>query len=208
MVCTLACMCPTTVFPQSSSIVFIADYFDKDQNRISSELLPRTVSLRIRLIPGSTFGEVTSLPIASITAGIGETMTLDLEQMRVEVERSATTLTAEATQAGLSITPAATRIARLGTFVYDAKTQKGMSSSFRDGARGDALNLVYFDQPCKLTGTRNQRGVKGIYSVEVKAAGFHLLRATQEKPNGIRITASSLPQSVYLGIFPFGDMRK
>jgi hypothetical protein len=214
MVWALTCTCPPTAFPQAPSteeirtIEFKAAYFDKDQNRISNNSLPKTVLLKIRLIPGSTFGEVTSLPIASITARIGETTSLDLEQMRLEIERSATTLTPEATKAGLAIAPRATRIARLGTFVYDPETQKGMTSGFRSGARGEAFNLVYFDRPSKLTGVRSQRGMKGTYSVEVKTAGFHFLKAVQETPTGIRVAASAVPQDIYLGITPFGDMRK
>ena len=48
------------------AVKFQAAYFDKDQNRISSEYLPETILFKIRLIPGSTFGKVTAPPITSV----------------------------------------------------------------------------------------------------------------------------------------------
>ncbi len=188
------------------AVKFRAVYFDKDQNRIGGEFLPETILFKIRLIPGSTFGEVTAPPITSIPVRIGETATLDLEAIRREVERSAAALTREASSGGLSIVPSETRIARLGTFAYGAESARGMASGFRT-ERGERLYVVYFDRPCALTGVRHERGTTATYDVKVSISGFNWLKVAQETPTSIRITLLASPAPVVLGLLPFGENR-
>ena len=88
------------------SLTFRPAYFDKDQNPLgSASLLPRTVLFQVPLIAGDISGTITSPPVVSLTAQIGEIAKLELGQIRKTVDQFTTTLTRRASDTGLVIDP-------------------------------------------------------------------------------------------------------
>ena len=184
-----------------SAVTFQTAYFDADENRISGATLPASLTLRIRLIPGSTFGPVTSSAAADIPVRIGESATFDLNQIRRDVERSAAPLSPEASGAGLAVVPKETRIARVATIAYDAQSGEGMYTGFRT-AKGDSVYIVYFDRPCQLTGVTRQQGRQDTYNVKVDAPGFSWLKIVMESPVRGRTMLLAPSEPVVLGLTP------
>jgi hypothetical protein len=204
---------PSVARSEDDSLVrvvsFRPGYFSpRDQREITEPSLPRSVMLQLPLIAGSTVGAFTSPPVVSEAVSVGKLVAVDLERLRVDVERVAVPITPEASRAGLRVTPQETKFARVATLVFHPKTRENLGlAGLWEPSAGWRLTLVYFDRPCKLTGILRTAGeAETHYDVHMTKPGFHLLK-TEHQPSSIdRVTGTSAASRVQFRIWPFAYM--
>jgi hypothetical protein len=197
---------PVTVSRQAlpQTVTFQPTYLDSDRNPVTDASLPEVLSLRMAVIAGDVAGAASTEPVFWFDVRIGESARLRLSQKKTAIDAAAAPLTKAAADAGLAITPADTRIARLATITTSAG-DPGKSiggTGFLGAAAGDALLMVYFDRPCTLSGVARRRGSMVTYNIEIATSGVHLIRLVRDTPSTARAIASPMPEKLFLGITP------
>jgi len=120
-----------------------------------------------------------------------QTVRLDFAELRTQLEEQSTTITNAAVADGLKIEPADTRFGRVATSigVPDSRITKWRIGFHDNTAWKDALLLVFFDRPCRLTGTLpDAGGIIDSVDATVTAAGLVWLRV-----HGAQITSAAAP---------------
>ncbi|HEV8331435.1 MAG TPA: hypothetical protein VGQ22_08455 [Steroidobacteraceae bacterium] len=127
--------------------------------------------------------------------------TLDLEALTPTADEHAQPLIMPALARGFRVEPVETRIARVGTYSYDAETGDALGfSGFIDPADRQLLTLIYVDRPCRLYGTiRLEESKVADLDARASTAGFHWLKINDQDPAHQRIVlAPPLPEVTHL----------
>lgn len=153
------------------------EYLGPDKIALAANYLPDDVVLLFPYIAGGIFGNPVSSPLFVVRLTGRQDFTLDLAKAEKEVEEHATMLNDTWLERGLTIKPTTTRLARVGTFAFDAITRKEIGAGgFIDGASRDYLTLVYVDRACHINGSFVSDKVVYKHDIYLSKAGFHWIR--------------------------------
>jgi hypothetical protein len=189
--------------PLAGKLQFRSVYLDDEDRPAIFGALPGDVMLRFEFIAGRFAGSVNTKKRLVVAARIDAPAQLDLDEVRAAAEPLAAVLSREALDAGLAMTPADARLARLATVAYDPMTRRGVGSTvFRSAATHESLVFVYFDRACRLAGTVRGRGAEITYDVKVDAPGLRMVKITRESPTRYAATLVGLPEQIILRIVP------
>jgi hypothetical protein len=147
-------------------------------------------------VPGGIFGAPNYPPPIAKDLGKATTVPIHLTALRDALDTQAATIAAAAAKAGWKIEPADTRFARLATTIVTADKARGpFWVGFVDSASKNKLLLVFFDRPCRLTGTVaiHENGTT-TYTVDVsiEKPGLNWLAITSSGSDR-RLTNAELP---------------
>ena len=137
------------------------------------------------VVPGGIFGAARFRPPPEEAYGNASTVPINLSEIQIGLSRQSATISSAAA-AGWKIEPAETRFTRLATTIVSSDTDRGpFLIGFRDSVSKKSLVLVFFDRPCRLTGTAENQGpsgeiVENRIDVTVKKAGLNWLEATEK----------------------------
>jgi hypothetical protein len=174
------CAAPSRLPPSADSISVAVKFVNAGGDPILPDDRPEDASLRL----GAIAGEIAGRPKGTLqTVRIAKlpTIEIDLSSFAAAIERQTATMTATAAAAGLQIAPADTKFARASTFLKWRGPPSGLHITFIDSDSSN-LTLVFFDRPCRLTGTvkRLNSGEKAtiVYDVTIEKAGLSWLVTT------------------------------
>ncbi|MGB5538789.1 MAG: hypothetical protein WBO37_01720 [Gammaproteobacteria bacterium] len=157
------------------------EYVDDNNLVVDARFQPRHIVLVFPYVPGQIFGSPGSELLFTQLLTPRSELQLALENALPGLQDGATRLQTVAETAGLTIRPAQTRFARIGTFPFDAKTLEPLGEGgFTDGSTREHLILMYFDRPCVLSGTLYIDQDEYVHDITIPAAGFHFLRVQQQ----------------------------
>jgi hypothetical protein len=177
------------------------EYTDDSNQVIDARYQPRQIALVFPYVPGQIFGSPGSEVLFTELVTPEGTLHLQFERALPGLQEGAATLQATATTEGLSIRPARTRFARIGTFPFDARTRKPLGEGgFIDGRTREHLILMYFDRPCVLAGTLTVGQEKYVHTISIPVAGFHLLRVEQQGPRHHVLSRAEDPSGIIFSI--------
>ncbi|HUT40826.1 MAG TPA: hypothetical protein VM011_05730 [Gammaproteobacteria bacterium] len=157
------------------------EYVDGNNLVVDAQYQPRHIVLVFPYVPGQIFGSPGSELLFTLLLTPQSELQLELENALPGLQDGATLLQTVAETAGLTIRPAQTRLARIGTFPFDAKTLEPLGEGgFIDGNTREHLILMYFNRPCVLSGTLYIDQNEYVHDIAIPAAGFHFLRVQQQ----------------------------
>lgn len=152
-------------------------------------------------LAGMLWGRPTSPDIFELDIQVdGNPMFFNLQALE-EAARTYSATVATSQQATLSVSPAGTHFARLGTFVYKRKPKQGYSAGFNRVSDGHYLFVFYFDRPCKLIG-EDRSEEKVTVNLTIPEAGFYLLESVPGPDGGQNIVVSKSTEGVQLFVQP------
>lgn len=177
------------------------EYTDDDNQAIDARFQPGRLALVFPYIPGQIFGSPGSELLFTALLTPQASLQLDLTRALSALDRGAITLQAGENTAGMSIRPAGTRLARIGTFPFDARTREPLGEGgFIDARTREHMILMYFDRPCALSGTLEVDGESYLHDITIPAAGFHFLRVRQLDQLRYRLERADATASVVFSI--------
>ena len=157
------------------------EYVDENNLLVDARFQPRHIVLVFPYIPGQIFGSPGSELLFTRLLTPRSELQLELENALPGLQDGATILQTVAETAGLTIRPAQARLARIGTFPFDAQTLEPLGEGgFIDATTREHLILMYFDRPCVLSGTLYINQDEYVHDIAIPAAGFHFLRLQQQ----------------------------
>ena len=159
------------------------EYVDDRRQRVGYEYQPRDVILVFPVIPGQIFGDPSGPPVFIEEVASEQRLTLDLARAEPLLEGVARVMRNSRMTRGLHILPNNTRLARIGTFPFDARTEEPLGAGgFIDAATRDYLILMYFDRACHLTGALQLDEAEFRHDIEIPAAGFYWVQGEEYAP--------------------------
>jgi hypothetical protein len=177
------------------------EYIDDDNQAIDARFQPGQLVLVFPYVAGQIFGSPGSTLLFTELLSTQDSLHLDLTRALPGLRQGASTLQASAETEGLAIRPAATRLARIGTFPFDATTREPLGEGgFTDAHTREHLILTYFDRPCDLSGTLHAGGKIYRHDITIPVAGFHLLRVQQEDARHYTLVRADATVSVRFSI--------
>jgi hypothetical protein len=176
----------TARFPDAGtgSIVIPVQFVDKSGASISPNERPKSLEARFGAVPGSIFGTPIA-PFEPQHVDRAGSLAINLSEFGSVYGKMAETIHHDKLTSGLTIVPADTRFARLGTLIkYESAPRPPSMSGFVDSGSKKALLLVYFDKPCRLTGTiltppREGETTHHEFDVTIDRAGLNWLVVDQ-----------------------------
>lgn len=190
--------CATSTLPRaaSNSIEIPVKFVNAAGDVLPVDSRPAGLELTLGPIAGSITGtahQYTQL----VPIGHQRSISLALDELSAKMDLQATKISGAA-PAILQVIPQDTRFVRVATGVwFESKQPVTKSVGFLDAKTQDALTLVYFDRPCRLTGTAVRKTESGEtltkeYDVDVESAGFVWMTEkhdAQHHAKGIRAVA-------------------
>jgi hypothetical protein len=195
----------------TKSITVPISFVDVSGNAISAKDRPVNATAMLGVIPGGVFGA----PHYSLqTERLGKILTLpiNLSDLRAALNDQSATLTDDAETAGWRIDPADTRFARVATTITHEGTS-GLMVGFVDSASKSNLLLVFFDRPCRLTGTvvvhaREGQTTTFMIDVIVEKAGLNWLKMTGDSQGHDVITNTQVPANPLFVVAPVENLKQ
>lgn len=177
------------------------EYIDDDNQTLDARFQPGQLALMFPYVTGQIFGNPGSDMLFTELLTPQGGLHLDLARALPGLARGASTLQASENTEGLSIRPAGTRLARIGTFPFDARTREPLGEGgFLDARTREHLILVYFDRPCVVSGTLHADGAAFRHDITVPAPGFHFLRVHRLDALRYELTRVDAASSVIFSI--------
>ncbi len=134
------------------------------------------LSLIFPAIPGLIFGRPTENILSIVDVQSSKEFTLELPSF---LDQEADYLR----EPQLKISPKDAKILRLGTFhIYPHYQGEVGGGGFIDTESGNALILVYFSKPSKLTGTLVSSGKNYHHDIKISTAGWHWVEVNTIHP--------------------------
>lgn len=152
---------------------------------------PRTLNASLRAIPGALSG----LPSPHHALLVPVHPSMDFELSMTALEAAIAPLAATATPAmrdsGIRVAPDSTRMARVGTIVFNSASGRDvMGAGFIDAnaTTSKDVSLVYFDRACDVQGEETDYGVMYTYALQIPAAGLYWLRFDAASPKRVQVS--------------------
>jgi len=171
-----------------------------DGNEVPVDARPSDLTLLIGAVTGSIVGKPGRY-VSSLRIGRARSFTLDLAWLggqsaqAVAIDRHFD----RALSSSVKISPVATRFARLATLTSSKNRYLSSFVQFADSETRDSLLLVYFDRPCRLSGTVvTQEGramATSDYAVTIDSAGWAWLSVKEVGPSHYSITRATMPHA-------------
>jgi hypothetical protein len=161
---------------------------------------PGDLALLLGSIPGSILGRSTdSLQVVNI--GRQQSVQVDLDDLAAKLSNQATKLGRPAATT-LQITPRDARFARVATGVIATKGAYTGLVGFKDLQTREALTLLYFDRPCRLTGTSvsqsrpGREAVTTEYNIDVESPGLVWMVTKHDRASHTMNVRAEMPRPV------------
>jgi hypothetical protein len=173
-----------TAPPSAASTASLAVRMEYRQNDEAGSNVSWTRETRfwMGLVRGDIFGNP-SVTLHEETGNLHQ-LTLDLSALAAVADKYAEPLTPMALTRGFRLEPTQARVARVGSFTYDALSGTAIGATgFIAPADDKLLLLIYADRPCRLHGfipLPNSESTD--VDVQLPAAGFHWLRIDDDDP--------------------------
>jgi len=162
--------------PGSTSIPVL--FVDANGDAVSEKDRPANGIAWLGAIPGAFFGTVRP-PFEPNLIGTRPAFAVNLDKLQAVYRRTSATMTADAVAHGFKIIPAETRFSRVATsFTYEGARRPGLQIKFVDADSKNTRELVFFDRPCRLTGTIRSGGdaaIQQMVDVTIDKAGLSWL---------------------------------
>ena len=127
-------------------------------------------------MPGEIFGSPKSEVLFQVRPKNNQDFYLDLLGSVKKIDKVAIPLLPKWREKGLSVSPANTRLARIGTFPFNPVTGRLIGGGgFVEEDTKDYLILVYVSKPCKVTGTFTMGGESYDHNIDFPSSGYHLV---------------------------------
>jgi len=164
------------------------EYVGPDNQQLPAEQFTREIVLKFPLVPAGIFGVPRSRSLFFVQADDDLHFTLDLQENLSSVESAARPLSRKWRSRGLTIEPANTRLARLGTFPYHADTHRSLGGGgFINPVNRDTLILLYVDRPCEIRGQFTIEEEQFAHDLAFDRAGFHWIRISSPGPDKFKL---------------------
>jgi len=197
---------------ESASIVVEAKFIDVKGDPVSTNNRPSGSSLTLGIIAGAIGGNP-SQTLQVVRIAKLSSIEIDLDSFEAAVIKQAVPMTALFATSGLGIDPVATRFARVSTLLtYSGAHSGDLSVGFVDPDSKKSLTLVYFDRPCRLTGTisiANKGGeeLTTVYDVTVEKPGLTWLVRTPQGPGAFVMRVADEPIRQMLVVAPVENRK-
>jgi hypothetical protein len=183
----IICGCATsTTLPRTSgdSIEIPVKFVNVAGDVLPVDARPAGLELTLGPIAGSIWG-TSHQYVQFVPIGRKSSIPLALDELSAKMDLQAAK--ASGVESGvLQVIPRDARFARVATGVwFKSKQPVTKSIGFLDAETRDTLTLVYFDRPCRLTGTLVGRTASGgtlthDFDVDVESAGFVWIAAKRD----------------------------
>jgi hypothetical protein len=161
------------------------------------------LAFRFPLIAGSIMGNPNTGDILLERGRVGSYLRLDVERLRNAAARFATPAQPFALDAGLVIQPREARFARFGTFVTKVHSDQDVwYGSFIETETRISLVLLYFDEPCRISGVFRVGGIEAKHSISISSSGLHWIQVKEIAPNRYELENIENPKGVSFGVRP------
>jgi len=181
----------------------LVETVDAKYQRAPSVLDNREITIEFPLISGSIFGAPSTGAVLIERARLGQTVKLDLERLLENAARFASPLNPQMAAAGMVVEPRNARFARLGTFVSVSQADRSSASGvFVEPQTRIALALVYFDEPCRISGLLRLGSVEANHDIVIVSRGLHWIRINEPTNNRYDLQNAEAFERVILGIQP------
>ena len=206
-VCACAAACPA--FSQAiSAINALVEVVDSNRQPGPSTISDVDVTVRHPLIAGSIFGTPNTGDVLVEQVRVGVSIDLNVVRMRNTGARLASPVEPQVTRAGLVVEPGNARFARFGTFVFNSQTNRVIGfGSFIDRTTRTALALVYFDEPCRISGLLRVGTLEAEHNISVRSSGLYWIRIKELGNNRYELENVEITGSVILGIEPLPQRK-
>jgi hypothetical protein len=186
-------------------------FVDVSGYAISAKDRPVNATAMLGVIPGGVFG-APHYPLQTERLGKILTLPINLSDLLVTLNEQSATLTNDAETAGWRIDPTETRFARVATTISHEGTSSLMIG-FVDSASKSNLLLVFFDRPCRLTGTvlvhpREGQTTTFVVDVTVEQAGLNWLKMTGNSQGHDLITNTQVPSKPLFVVAPVENLKQ
>jgi hypothetical protein len=201
------CATPKRNFDSATGSLHVpVSFVDAHGDSIPADDRPNRWAAKLGAVPGEIFGDPRYPPKRTEDLGTSATVAINLSTLRAELDRQSATISVAAAKAGWRIDPGDTRIARLATAIT-TDTSRRFGVGFMDSVSKNRLLLVFFDRPCRLTGTvvTPENGTT-TYTIEVviESTGLHWLQITTKgSESHLTNAALELSQLLFIAV-PFG----
>ncbi len=149
------------------------EYVDIDNKHLEKEQFPKDVVLAFPYIAGGIFGSPDSEPLFVVRVNEELGFSLDLTEKQTIIENASRPLVNLWLERGLAITPADTRLSRLGTFPFDVITNKPIGGGgFISPSLRNTLILIYVDRACEIKGEISVSGQLYNHQLELPGKGY------------------------------------
>ncbi len=177
------------------------EYVGPDNVKLQSTHFSRKIVLAFPHISGAIFGAPDSSPVYIVKVDEQLRFSLNLQDKLPEIKSAAAPLSNEWKLLGLSVKPENTRIARLGTFPFDAVTRKPLGGGgFIDPVSRNTLILVYVDRPCEIKGSIDFDNELYEHNLKFSTGGFHWIKIATLSPNKFRLERHPDDSDVHFSI--------
>lgn len=147
-----------------------------DNTSLPSKYFTKQILVYLPYIPGGLFGSPGLQKMYSGVLPRGLALNLDLHKIANDMNKLAEPLLARWQQQGLVITPADTRLLRVGTFAIDLNSRKPLGVvGFINPKTKNYLILVYVDKACWIKGDLFFAGRRFNHDIHLPSAGFHYI---------------------------------
>lgn len=158
--------------------------------------------LEARVIRGSLFGAAENDYVFDGELISGEYLGVPLGQIEDRVRSAALPLALDGTTGRLSVSPSSARIARIAFFARRG-SDRNFVTDFLESSSGVQLILVYFDQPCDVSGEVTLDAVQYHIRARPTRKGFYWLRATPKSRTEIAVESSGTqPEGIVMRVRP------
>lgn len=176
---------PRAPAPQATSATTLAVRMEYSQDGDADKVVSWTRETRLwmGLVRGDIFGNP-SVTLYEQTGNLQQ-LRLDVTALAAVAHKYAEPLTPTALTRGFRVEPAQARLARVGTFVYDAISGTAIGATgFTAPSDGRLLLLIYADRPCRLHGVVPLSPAEAVdVDAQLSGAGFHWLKIVDDDPS-------------------------
>jgi hypothetical protein len=195
----------------TNSIAVPIRFVDVGGNAISARDRPMNATAMLGVIPGGVFG-APDYSLQTERLGKIPALPINLSDLQVALNEQSSTLTKDAETAGWKIDPADTRLARVATTITHEGTS-GLMVGFVDSASKGNLLLVFFDRPCRVTGTvlvqpREDQTTTFVIDVDIEQAGLNWLKITGDSQGHDVITNTQAPLTPLFVVAPVENLKQ
>jgi len=149
-----------------------------------------TWNASLRAIPGALYGRPSRNHALMMPVHSGGDFELSMTALETTIAPLAATATLAMRAGGIRVKPDATRMARVGTLVFDSASGRdvlGAGFINPNAAPSKDVSLMYFDRPCEIQGAETQDGVTYAYSLRIPAAGLHWMQFDTVYPKRVQV---------------------
>lgn len=171
----------------------ILKFVAADPQHDLSEMVSDTLTLNasLRAIPGALSGRPS--PQHALLVPIHPNMDFELSMTALEaaIAPQAAAATPAMRSSGIRVSPDSTRMARVGTLVFNSASGRdvlGAGFIDADATTSMEVSLVYFDRACSVRGEATEYGVTYAYALQIPTAGLHWLRLDAANAKRVQVS--------------------